>query len=377
MSTSDRQPWIHSAAVDGAFILAPGFLVSAVSLIVIARGHGGADLSPWMWGLLIVGIDVAHVYSTIYRTYLDPAERPRLATWLILTPLLGWVLGILVYSSSAAAFWTVLAYLAVFHFVRQQYGFLMIYSRGERDLPCVCRLIDQSAIYASTLGPLLYWHAHLPRRFVWFMDGDFVPLPDWVWGAVAPVYVAALCAYVIKECWLVAVYRHFNAPRNAVVIGTAMSWYIGIIAASGDLVFTMTNVVAHGIPYMALTFIFAQGRQRQGGREPGGWPRQELGFWPGRFGSSLALAIGALLLLAFFEEGLWDGLVWREHLSLFPGFGQLPRLETDIGMAIVVPLLAVPQLTHYVIDGVIWRLKTHPEWRRTLFWRAQPITGGP
>ena len=52
-----------------------------------------------------------------------------------------------------------------------------------------------------------------------------------------------------------------NVPRNVIVIGTAASWYIGIVAATGDLVFTMTNVVAHGIPYLALTFIYSKGEE--------------------------------------------------------------------------------------------------------------------
>ena len=127
-----RQPWIHSGFVDGAFILAPGLLATVVSLALISAGHGNASVSLWMWGVLIVGIDVAHVYSTIYRTYLDPVERSRLSSWLILLPLAAWAGGVLVYSWSAAAFWTLLAYTAVFHFIRQQYGFMTIYRRDER-----------------------------------------------------------------------------------------------------------------------------------------------------------------------------------------------------------------------------------------------------
>jgi len=34
----------------------------------------------------------------------------------------------------------------------------------------------------------------------------------------------------------------------------------------------------------------------------------------------------------------------------------------------------VPQVTHYVIDGVIWRLRANPEWRRTLFWKREVVT---
>lgn len=361
-----RQPWIHSAKVDGTFILAPGLLATGVSLALISTGHGGLSVSLWMWGVLIVGIDVAHVYSTIYRTYLDPVERSRLASWLILLPLAAWAGGVLVYSWSAAAFWTLLAYTAVFHFIRQQYGFLMLYSRGERGLPRYCGLIDQVAIYAATVGPLLYWHTHLPRRFVWFIDGDFLTLPGWVWRVAWPPYALILGGYLVKELWLVATSRRVNIPRNTVVIGTALSWFVGIVVGAGDLVFTLTNVVAHGIPYMALTFIFARGNEIRTRR-----PRGSR-YWLLRV---LPLSIGCLIVLAFLEEGLWDGLVWREHLKLFPGFAQFSPIVTDAGLAIVVPLLAMPQLTHYLIDGVIWRLKANPEWRRSLFWGTDAALG--
>jgi hypothetical protein len=359
-----RQPWVHSARIDGAFILAPGLVATAISLTLIGTGHGAAGLSLWLWGLLIVGIDVAHVYSTLYRTYLDPAERQRLSGWLILTPVAGWVLGVLLYSWSAGAFWTLLAYTAVFHFIRQQYGFLMIYSRREGMLPGGFAIVDRAAIYAATLGPLLYWHTHLPRRFVWFLDGDFLELPGWLWRATWPVYASILGAFVVKECCLIGTSKRVNIPRNVVVIGTALSWYVGIMVANGDLVFTLTNVVAHGVPYMALSFIYFRGEQRQRAARTG------LLF------RGVAWAMALLVGLAFLEEGLWDGLVWREHLALFPGFGRLPRLDTDVLLAVFVPLLAVPQWTHYVIDGVIWRLKSHPEWRRTLFWHSESSVGG-
>ncbi len=370
MTAAARQPWIYSANVDGAFILAPGLLATGVSLALVATGHGATGVSLWMWGLLIVGIDVAHVYSTIYRTYLDPIERSHLSGWLLVTPLAGWTSGVLLYSWSAAAFWTLLAYMAVFHFVRQQYGFLMIYSRGERALPQPCKMLDQVAIYTATLGPLLYWHTHLPRRFVWFVDGDFLALPAWIWRVARPAYALILFGYLVKEVWLIARDRQINVPRNAIVVGTALSWYVGIIVGTGDLVFTMTNVVAHGVPYMALTFIFAQGQKRQRYES-----EQQQRRPPALLFRALLPAIGFLIVLAFLEEGLWDGLVWREHLKLFPGFAQLPRMDTDGLLALVVPLLAVPQLTHYVIDGVIWRLHAHPEWRRTLFWRAAAAVG--
>lgn len=359
MNTLTRQPWIHSASVDSAFILAPGLIATAAALLIVSSGHGATSVSLWTWAALIIGIDVAHVYSTLFRTYLDPIERRALSGWLVATPVLAWVIGVLLYSWSAAIFWSALAYTAVFHFVRQQYGFLMLYARTERQLPAWCRRLDQATIYGATLFPLLYWHTHLPRPFAWFIEGDFLALPRWVWNIALPVYIAMLVAYLGKELWLIYGARSFNLPRNALVLGTAVSWYVGIVAASGDLVFTLTNVVAHGIPYVALTCIFAHRRDQR--------LQAPRSFFALRL---LPLALVLLIALAFVEEGLWDGFVWREHQPLFAGFQWLPQIQGVTLLGLTVPLLAIPQITHYVLDGVIWRLKTHPEWRQTLFWQS-------
>ena len=357
------QPWIQSASVDTAFILAPAMLATLVAVTIGASGHAASGVSLWPWAILVIGIDVAHVYSTIFRTYLDPVERQALSGWLIATPLAAWVLGVLLYFSSATAFWSVLAYTAVFHFVRQQYGFLMLYSRGDRELPAWSRRIDTVTIYGATLFPLLYWHTHLPRPFVWFTDGDFFGLPQVVWSVAWPFYVAIMVGYCIKESFLIARYRAVNVPRNALILGTAASWFVGIVIASGDLVFTLTNVVAHGIPYVALTCIFARRRdQRRNARRSLFVPRL------------LPVALTMLVALAFVEEGLWDGFVWREHLALFPGFQLLPQVQSSTALSLLIPLLCVPQVTHYVIDGVIWRLRANPQWRRTLFWKREVVT---
>lgn len=366
MSSLQRQPWIHSAAIDGTFILGPALLATAVALLVMLKGYAQAGLGLTTWALLVIGVDVAHVYSTIYRTYFDPVERARLSVWLMAVPFATWVAGVLLYSMSAATFWTVLAYTAVFHFVRQQYGFLMLYARSERALPAWCRRLDQITIYGATLFPLLYWHTHLPRQFVWFIDGDFLPLPAALWSIARPLYAAMCLAYLAKELWLRARRHRFNIPRNTIVLGTALSWFLGIVVANGDLVFTLTNVVAHGIPYMALTCIYQRRRDQQLQRR-----------WSLFVPRLLPLAIGLLVVFAFVEEGFWDALVWREHLALFPGFRLLPEIQGISALSLLVPLLAVPQMTHYVIDGVIWRLRTHPEWRATLFWQPRTKASTP
>jgi hypothetical protein len=109
-----------------------------------------------------------------------------------------------------------------------------------------------------------------------------------------------------------------------------------------DRVFTLSNVFIHGVPYMALVWI-------AGGRET---VERKLG---GARPLVLVLAAFYVLLavLAFGEEALWDRLIWREHAELF-GDGVLELGE--LGLAICVAALSVPQATHYLLDRWIWRV---------------------
>ena len=50
-------------------------------------------------------------------------------------------------------------------------------------------------------------------------------------------------------------------------------------------------------------------------------------------------------------------LVWRDHDGLFPWAGALPQVAEATLLAFVVPLLALPQVTHYLIDGFIWKMR--------------------
>ena len=62
-----------------------------------------------------------------------------------------------------------------------------------------------------------------------------------------------------------------------------------------------------------------------------------------------------LWLLAYAEELFWHRGMWHERAWLFGGAWDVQKFKL-----ILVPLLALPQLTHYVLDGFIWRRKSNP-----------------
>jgi hypothetical protein len=294
-------------------------------------------------GVLLV--DVAHVWSTGVRVYLDPVEFRRRAGLYLAVPAVGLALGVSLYELGELVFWRVLAYIAVFHFVRQQYGWVMLYraKAGERDRPG--RWLDTVTIYLATVYPLVWWHAHLPRRFWWFLKGDFATLPVLAEQLLAPVYWLALAAYFGRSLYRRAARGEANPGKDVVVAMTALCWYVGIVAFNSDYAFTVTNVFIHGIPYLVLIYWYRWVRR------PAEVPTPRT-----RLLNAAFVFLGLVWFAAYAEELLWDRLVWHERDWLF-GAGW----RADRWKGLLVPLLALPQVTHYLLDGFIWRRKSNPD----------------
>lgn len=344
--TTYRQPWLRSAVFDSVFILLPGLLALVFTLFLPSAYKYTDEMPTWGWVVLVLLVDVAHVYSTLFRTYFDKERFARHRVLYTAIPIACLVAGVLLYSMSALAFWRSLAYLAVFHFVRQQYGFMRLYSRAEERKP-YRKYIDATAIYAATIYPLVYWHCSPGRNFSWFVQGDFIVADLPVIRTIAFfLYVAVVAVYCVFEVGDIIRYGTFNLPRNILLFGTLASWYVGIVHFNGDMAFTMLNVVAHGIPYMALIWLLRE-------KEQGATVKQSGSI--ARYVRSASIFIGVIVLFSYLEEGLWDGLVWREHVSVFPLFSLLPHLTSKEVLSLLVPLLSLPQSTHYVLDGFIWK----------------------
>jgi len=339
-------PWLFSAQTDLSVFLGSA-VISFVALWIGARaGVLYGDTPDWAWVPAVLLIDVAHVWSTSFRVYLDPHEIRRRPWLYSLVPIIGLAIGIALYSEGELVFWRALAYLAVFHFIRQQYGWVALYrvKAGERDK--LGKWIDSVAIYAATLYPLIYWHTRLPRRFWWFMANDFASIPGLIERLAAPIYWAALCAYALKSIHGWVVRRSGNPGKDIVVVTTALCWYVGIIGYNSDYAFTVTNVVIHGVPYFALIYFYSRTRMNQ----TNGQGMFRI------FSRGPALFLVMLWAIAYIEEMFWDRGVWQDRSWLFGSPWDIGTLKT-----LLVPLLALPQLVHYVLDGFIWRRKNNPD----------------
>jgi hypothetical protein len=347
--TAAAQGWLVSPRFDLAWVLGPTLAAGLVALAIPT----GTPLPGWGWVVFVLGIDVAHVWSTLYRTYLDPDELRRRPTLYAATPAVAAIGCVGLALAAPGRFWTALAYLAAFHFVRQAVGIGVLYrARSGRPTRGPAARIDRLALYAVTLGPLWWWHTALPLPFSWFVDGDFLgPLPRWTnapVGAVACGILALHLANRIRE-------RALAPGSDLWLVGTATVWVGGIMVARSDAAFTVSNVVAHGVPYMALVWwtasrrwaLFARGAVHRNAFAPLAAP----------------LLLGLPLLLAFAEEGLWDALVWHDRPWLFGSWDRGPSTLATVAVGV----LAIPQVTHYLLDGFVWRMgPANPELRALL-----------
>jgi hypothetical protein len=337
-------PWLFGARLDLAAFT--GSAALALAVLATRRWLGWQEELPeWGWVVLVLGVDVAHVYATLFRTYLDGAELRRHPARYWALPVALYAAGVALHLSSGAAFFRVLAYLAVIHFVRQQIGWAALYrSRGRPSR--LDTFVDGAALYSATGYPLLHWHAHIDEKaFVWLVQGDFVSgsgyAARWL-GAARALWIAALTTFVARQIWVAVFEKRVDAGRCLLVATTAVCWHAGIVGSTGDFDFTVTNVLIHGIPYMVL--LYSYGRARESGAR-GSIGGQIVSMGAGAF-------LGVVLVCALVEEAGWDRLVWHDHEWLF-GSGDT-RLGS-LAAALLVPLLALPQATHYVLDGLLWR----------------------
>lgn len=330
--------WIYSPKIDLIFILSPPFIILGTlflfsdSINLIEENYSTIE-----WFILIVCIDVAHVWSTLFKTYLNKDAFLKRKNLYLITPLICFILSILFLQIGTLFFWSILAYIAVFHFIRQQYGFMKLYSSPFSKLD---QSIDTIAIYTATVYPMLYWFSNIPRKFNWFVDNEFVHFINEPWLLIAQKgYIIIFATYVVKEIYFTLRFKKIQWSKNLLILGTTISWYFGIIYFNNDFAFTALNVISHGIPYISLiylreikpkkhTFIFFE----------------KILYSP----YSLIFFLFSIVLLGFFEEYLWEIIVWKERFDIH-------IIWNTPWVKLSTALLMTPQFTHYILDGFIWK----------------------
>lgn len=344
MSASQKKlPWIYSKSFDLVFFFFPSIFSILIVLTLYLFKSLPETTSNLSWLMLVVLIDVAHVWSSLFRTYLNEFSFERFKTQLIFIPLICFLVLSILYLYSSFYFWRLMAYLALFHFMRQQVGFLAIYLRNFKP-ESFQRKISSFYIWLCMLVPVLDWHTR-KRQFNWFIADDFLFFDLNIFNLLwISFFIISIC-YIFYE---IKNYQHTKLLANAHILITFLIWSVGISFLNNDFAFSLTNIIHHGVPYIGLIWISSLYKNNYSLN----WMKKKKQLTKNSF-LRLTLLIGVIVIIAIIEETLWDSFLWHEREN-FLVFSHNIELS-QIPLAFMVGLLATPQVAHYLLDGLIWK----------------------
>ena len=345
----ETKNWLISIRGDLLLLFLPIWLVLAYCFYLPSE-IVNYKMSIFFWAIFILGIDVSHVWSTIFRTYFDKSERRQHKRILTYAPFIALSFSIILCSINEYLFWSVLAYYALYHFIKQQYGFFSMYRRKSAYDESNMWIKSKWILFMGVLYPVLFWHLSGDRVFFWFEGGDFIRLNSGIFQET--LIYCSLLYLVIHFFWIVEIIIKSNILPIGLMLWILTSssvWFFGIVWFNSDVVFSLTNVVAHGIPYMVLVFYYIENKRSI---------KQKKVF---RLSLRTCYNVGFMLLLillfAFVEEYFWDWLVNREKEVFFKDLVDYPLevISSKFSRVFLISVLSIPQITHYILDGYIWK----------------------
>eukprot|EP01065_Artemidia_motanka_P021669 TRINITY_DN25907_c0_g1_i1.p1 TRINITY_DN25907_c0_g1~~TRINITY_DN25907_c0_g1_i1.p1 ORF type:complete len:372 (+),score=119.57 TRINITY_DN25907_c0_g1_i1:78-1193(+) len=343
--------WIISAKGDFVAHTLP-ILAGAVLAPLFWRYVPSDELPLWGYCIVVVFCDVGHVWTTIFRCYLDSIENRR--RWVLYNlgpPLVFAATFVLHYFVSEAVCWTVIGYLAIFHFVRQQWGFLCLYRARAKDVEDA--RVDRVVHWAGVAGPVLLWHSDPSRGFDWFMREDSLPLrlPHSAQPFILAGWAAVLCGYCVRQLQLLRQGK-CNAGKSLTMSYCWFTWAMGVLFPHKLIAVFFLNMF-HAAPSYMITYYVCRNRWRDE-KAPGLGERfiqWAVDPAPGRWVWYLMFFV----VIASVEEVLWEALVWRDYFPEAFNFDLNP-----LGRSFCTALLVLPQTAHYFLDAFIWKLDSNP-----------------
>lgn len=344
MAAAKRSVWLFSPPIDMLFGYGGLYLLLVLALLASPMSEAWvAVVTPW----LVLAISTPHYGATLVRVY-GSAENRRKYRFFTIWVTLAVIAAFVAATRSprfASWFWTIQVMWGLWHYSAQNYGVsLMALGRGGVQLGGPAKRVLRSSFVlatvvalipfhiASTEGPRTYTAAPMTAQFVSLDIPQSIGLP-FFWIAVVSYAACALGALVF--CARKAPRLADLAPTATLMAAQAVWFAVPAVLMNGrsqgpsiaeNPALAMIWVAAgHAVQYLWITSYFAR--------------KSENADPPIRF-FGRALAAG--------------GIAWFLAPILFAP-GALGTVPYELGLALAVS--AAVNIHHYILDGVIWKLR--------------------
>ncbi len=303
----------------------PGFLVALlIYFLRFSDDSTGLLVLAWIsMGLL----DSGHVYTTIWRTYLNPKELLRKKNYYIRMPLIIFSLFFLWIYFKVPFLGAFIAYFTIYHNLRQFYGMSKWYQKINQSFDKISDkflyLLSFVSLAAAHFRSDLEWTKYYPGAGGFIYPSHFYE------------HLMRMVFFVLFGCWVL--YEYYKAYRNkkfevprilSVVYPVALYAYCFMYAKNlQGVLFPL--IVSHGLSYFILIGVSVKKTKVL---------KTQIGVILGIF--LMAAVLGSLEF--FFEEYtsfLYSGSMLGISLSA---------------------LALTPLFCHYIYDAFLWR-SDHPE----------------
>lgn len=332
MTITVKNGWVFSKREDLYIFLTPfiaGWMVFLVGqLFHLQSLRIGTKDSTMVFFALLAFLDAGHLFSTVFKSYLDERIRREKRFLLYVTPLLIYILLIALYHWLGMRTVLILfGYYNVYHIMRQQYGWVNISSKKANENNKIDYWLDKVTIYSMVLVPLIWIHFTLPAN-----DKQFeVPKSKLAANLAIIAFLAIFITYFIRQWYKAYKQMPINFSKIFQVIISFLTWGSVIVFQSPLLL--AVPVLLHNIPYLGIVF---KTSPKEGNRLSG-----------------LLAYRYSILLFALFVAAA--GVTYAKTNN----FIKSVRLDHIAGIPkeyFLCALLLFP-IMHFVIDGVIWKRK--------------------
>lgn len=317
--------WIlGSLRSEMLFFLLPGLFSIVVAILSPNLGE-----TSIVYAILATGlIDSGHVYTTAWRTYLNPSERSsRYIYWLI--PLIFFFFFGTWYFTQLPYLWNFIVYATLYHHVRQVYGF----SKWYQSLNKRSDKISDFFLYALALLPIIIYHFRPGVIGSYYSEQDLFLFPDAIWlQRLLLVYSFFVLSWIIYEArlWI----QNTREPNRIFSILYPASIYAYCFLLGQTITQVLFPLLfVHGIAYFG---VMGQTLHRT----------QKKRFTTAKLALVLVLVTATIFGLSesWFEEEFYE--LNRDN----------PLWMTSI----IIGLSLTPLFCHYAFDALIWK-RNHRE----------------
>lgn len=336
----NQSSWVFSQQEDLWVFIGP--LILAYSLLAIMHFTGMsifADGPDFFYYYVALFVDGSHGITTFVRLSQKQDISKEQKIFFFLLPAIIWLLILSLIQMQFSYIEIMISYFAIYHFIKQQYGWLRITSVKTQSLTQTEEFLDKMMIYNVTLFPIFYW-SFIKTNFGWYGPNDIIKFYDHAW--MKPVLI-------IIHITLSLIYLYFQVHANKhrthtpwgkylIIAVTWVAWVIPIVILESHIAKVLCFAIPHGLQYYYINFKV----QSQSNNKTQTSPRQSLVPYLLRF--YLAFVFIELLIMSVDKKMI-------EFLSLHYTVYQ------QSGSSFLA-LVSVFQIWHFIADGYIWKIKS-------------------